>query len=228
MTVLSHRRLDRLLKVARALHVDTSEDARGRCLSLSLELAWMASRQGTAVNLVTWRVNDDDHFFDHWAVVIGKSKVIDLTRVQVDGRKELIHDLTNYPANFVCPRFYPAALLLPEYDKSRGNNTYRLPPRFVWKMRKSILGQELGHALHRRRFLHGVQAVLEFGRFCLVHSLDHWLGRVQARRDKLSEEPYVSKLMDGKKSKNLLQAGFSIEMLHTSVAEFPVFLLSHF
>jgi hypothetical protein len=64
-------------------------------------------------------VRGDPDFLEHWAVVLCKDQVVDLTRLQVDGRGGVVFALHDYPSNFVRRRVYPAHLFSPAYEAQR-------------------------------------------------------------------------------------------------------------
>lgn len=101
-----------LVLLALPLHITHHRAAIGRCLSASLDFALLArDRLKIEVELICWRVVDDSRFGEHLAVWLGGGSVLDLTRVQVDGSRQLVGAADAYPANFTQPRRYPAAPL---------------------------------------------------------------------------------------------------------------------
>ncbi len=110
----------RLMRAAAALRARNLADASGSCLAISLDFCRVACRQGVSADLVVWSVAGDKHYRDHWAVLLGQGLVIDLTRLQVDGSREMLHALDSYPSHYKRPRSYPAALLLPSCEAPSG------------------------------------------------------------------------------------------------------------
>lgn len=142
---------------------------------------------GIEVNLVVWSVANDASYADHWAVAMSDTKVIDLTRVQVDGRTAIKHNIQDYPKNFVKPRIYPASLLLPAYTQSRTTADGRIGARFMWRARWLLFVHDLRRACHRVHPVNAIQAVLRLVRFFLIHPLQRFRCLLEARREELKE-----------------------------------------
>jgi hypothetical protein len=106
----------RLLRIAQALRARTPAQAKGFCYASTMEFSLAARQEGLHADVVVWSVRDDAEFLEHWAVLLGKDQVVDLTRQQVDGRHGVSFHVDDYPANFVRRRIYPAALFLPGYE----------------------------------------------------------------------------------------------------------------
>jgi hypothetical protein len=106
----------RLLRMAQALRARTPAQARGFCYASTMEFSLAARQEGLHADVVVWSVRGDPDFLEHWAVLLGKDQVIDLTRQQVDGRHGVSFHIDDYPANFVRRRAYPAHLFLPGYQ----------------------------------------------------------------------------------------------------------------
>ena len=132
-----------VIRLAKALRAGHPQEASGRCLFLSLEMAKAALARGMDLDLVVWSVVGDPQFLDHWAVAISDTKVIDLTRVQVDGKTGLLYDIGAYPGNFVRRRHYPASLLTPALAANRPSPDGQCGARFLctvrWRMFKHDL-----------------------------------------------------------------------------------------
>ncbi len=106
----------RLLRIAQALRARTAAQAKGFCFASTMEFSLAARQEGLHADVVVWSVRDDPDFLEHWAVLFGKDQVVDLTRLQVDGRHGVSFHVDDYPANFVRRRVYPAQLFLPGYE----------------------------------------------------------------------------------------------------------------
>jgi hypothetical protein len=106
----------RLLRIAQALRARTPAQAKGFCYASTMEFSLAARQEGLHADVVVWSVRDDPDFLEHWAVLLGKDQVVDLTRQQVDGRNGVSFHVDDYPANFVRRRVYPAQLFLPGYE----------------------------------------------------------------------------------------------------------------
>ena len=164
------------------MRADTAEDAFGRCLSLSLELGVVALQERPDVQLVVWHVTNDCNFLDHWALLVGEREVIDVTRVQVDGRTDLLHDIADYPVNFRTPSRYPAAPLVAQYIKCESHQGDRFSPGFIWKFRGLIFRHDVGQALRGMHLRQAARAVGAFCKFAWVYSLGRLLEHMQTRQ----------------------------------------------
>ena len=187
------RRRTALLQAATALRAHTVDEAFGRCLELSLNLAQAAHASGIEVELVLWSVTGDPHFLDHWAVRVDGQHVIDPTRVQVDGRIALLHAAADYPPNYVRMRRYPARLLLPLYASHPSGQDGKLSQSFLWSLRWRLFRYDLGrgpalHSVHRL-----THALLSTAKFCFYDSARRLRGRLESRHNAL----VASRAMNG-------------------------------
>jgi hypothetical protein len=178
-------RWGRLIRVARELRADSARDTFGRCLALSIELACAAREQKIAVNLVVWSVARDKHFFDHWAVAVDDTMVIDLTRVQIDGRTGLTYEIDDYPPNFMRPRLYPADLIVDDYLRCRSAGIDRLAPAFLWRLRWRMLKHDVANAMMFRSVVRVAHSAVSLAKFCAVGWMAALLRTFEARRDLL-------------------------------------------
>jgi hypothetical protein len=176
------------MRAAAALRARSLGDATGRCLALSLDFCRVARRQGVAAELVVWSVVRDRHFRDHWAVLVGSGLVIDLTRVQVDGSREIVHGLDSYPSNYLRPRSYPAALLLPPCEVPEGAAPGPLPLAVHRTLRRLMVQHDLSRARSLGdlwRVGHSVMSWAKSALVCGVLGLEQWLeqrhGELHAR-----------------------------------------------
>lgn len=141
----------RILALARSLHATQVADAEGRCLALSLELAANARDQlGLDLQLVKWRVQGDPKYLDHWAVMLSDSEVLDLTRVQVDGRTSLLAPLDGYPMNYVERRHYRASVVLGGTPRPPAASHGRIHPRLLWSCAHRMMKHDLRKAWQDR------------------------------------------------------------------------------
>ena len=155
-----------LVRLARRLQITERHIAAGLCLSISMELALAVCDQcGGDVRLVRWRVVDDPQFVDHWAVEFDADRVLDLTRVQVDGSKGLICPVAGYPANYVGRAAYPVSLFADAYLAQGGSRRRRLSDKFLWTCGAGRLGFDLSRAYHAFDTRAGMSALVEFARF---------------------------------------------------------------
>jgi hypothetical protein len=186
-----------LTALAKRLCITSRDEAAGRCLSASLDLAVQArERHGLEVTLVKWRVLGDPHFVDHWAVLHDADTVLDLTRVQVDGRRQLVCALNSYPANFVNQRLYPASVVLADYVASNPTKGSRLSNGFLWACGTALFRFDVTQAWHQRNFSLARAALHEAGTFvkCFATSgLTRWLeNRSRQLIENLQAQPNVS------------------------------------
>jgi hypothetical protein len=186
-----------LIALAHGMRLRTADEAAGRCLAVSLDLTLAAHEQlGLATRVVKWRVTDDPHFVDHWAVMLDDDRVIDLTRVQVDGNARLVSRLADYPANYCDPRVYPAALLMHDYAKYGSTGEGRLSNRFMWTCGIRLLSHDLLDAARIGDVGSALSSLRESARFmgrfivgCATRALD-----ARARRlvDRLTSVPDIN------------------------------------
>ncbi len=173
-----------MLQAATALRAQTVEQAFGRCLELSLNLARAAAASGIEVELVLWSVTGDPHFLDHWAVRLDGHHVIDPTRVQVDGRTALLHAACDYPPNYVRMRRYPASLLLPLYANRPTGGNGKLSQSFLWALRWRLFRYDIGRGPAFHSFQRVTHALLSTLKFCL-YDLARRRNRLESRRNAL-------------------------------------------
>ena len=184
MTLLSARQ-QALLQLARKFHLSEHRDAVGRCYAAALALAQAASEQGMAVDLVRWQVKGDRDFCDHWVVGCGDGMVIDLTRVQVDGKTGLLHSISSYPENYRDMRRYGASLLLPLFEQLRVGEQDRMPFTFMWRSGMALVRHDVKTAYHARqwrRFCRGIDEAAIFAlRIALGALQQQWIVQPQNR-----------------------------------------------
>lgn len=134
----------RLVSLARAFQIREAAEAAGRCLGATLDVALEAqARLGLDVNLIRWRVVADPHYMDHWAILLDDGRVLDPTRVQVDGKRLLVGPAQDYPPHFVDARVYPASMLAGRYRKAHRCPDGRLGSGFMWSCAVSLLAHDL-------------------------------------------------------------------------------------
>lgn len=186
----------RLISLAERLQLRTPEEAAGHCLSVSLDFA-LAAKQfyGLDSQLIKWSVVGDRHYVDHWAVMLDDQRVLDMTHVQVDGRKTLVARVSSYPANFRDPRVYPAELLTGAYLESQEHGTGRFTSRFLWTCGVRLFRHD-AKAAFEARDLGGLGVALRQGRqflgLFLMGCLKRWLeGRARHLMSRLHSQPAV-------------------------------------
>ncbi len=141
----------RLCALAAHFEIRRAEDAAGRSLTASLEFALAARRQlGIDVQLVKWNVRDARGDIDHWAVQLDHSRVLDLTRVGVDGSARLVCGIDDYPHGYQFRRPYPARPILEAYERHAVFGEVRMSTRFVLTCAAVLLGLDLRAARRGR------------------------------------------------------------------------------
>lgn len=171
-----------LIRKARRLRITKLADARGRCFALSLEVAALASRLGLDLQLIVWRVVGDPDFVEHWAVALDGSRVIDPTRVQVDGLTDLVCPIRSYPKNYVRPRVYPSALLLRGCDVSRSDTDGRFFAEFLWAARWRLFGYDVRRHFRLKRLQGSAEVVTSMLRFCATAPIAKIQSRLETRK----------------------------------------------
>lgn len=172
---------NRFLRKAREMRMVDVALASGRCLALTLALCDFAKRAGIRTELVVWHVKGDPDFCDHWALGIGDSCVIDLTRVQVDGQHDLVWNLSDYPSHFLNPRCYPDDLIQGDECGSGTldaleSTELRLNALFCTSLRRSMLRHDLSASLAQLSVMGLLGAWYRFG----IFNITFWLQRLQA------------------------------------------------
>ncbi len=133
-------------------HLTTPQEAFGRCFAAALGIADSAYHHGIKVELVRWQVVGDRDFCDHWALVCGEGTVIDPTRVQVDGKTDLVQPMASYPRHYRNPRRYPAELLLPMFAQLAVEEEQRIPLRFMWGSGIALVRHDMRRAWQARQW----------------------------------------------------------------------------
>lgn len=158
----------------------TLRQAEGACLARTMYLVeTLPDSLRSQVQLVTWTVCGDPNYRDHWALVWQGAKVLDLTRLQVDGRLGVCFDLDDYPPNFQDRRLYPLSVV-PLLNLSQ-IHTRRLPMRFVLDLRFRMLQVDLGHYRALGQWAPWTRRVLEEVRYSGVQVLYRARRRLWAR-----------------------------------------------
>lgn len=172
----------KLIALAQSFEISRADEAAGRCLSVSLDFALaVRERFGKEVDLVKWRVVGDPSFVDHWAVRLDDDTVIDLSHVQVDGRRRLVGPVTDYPVSYQAPRDYPSAMLLDAYAATLTTREVRLTNQFLWTCGTRLLAHDLARAWGGRDAVLALSVLRELQTFlaCFTYG---WLARALERR----------------------------------------------
>lgn len=166
-----------LLRVAKRLRAKSVKDAQGRCLHAAVRLAIEANSRGLrTASLLVWDLKGDADYRDHWAFGFESSTVIDVTRMQVDGRKGLVFHVGDYPASYGCPRSYPIhvlADLLHEYADADGDAN-RLSWFWMQRLRWIMCRYDAMHGVLCLQPIHALMAVRAYMAFTLQFALQRW------------------------------------------------------
>jgi hypothetical protein len=183
----SHASIMRGLLVEAANHIAirNMEDAMGKCFLSSVEFA-IAFSKYAELRLIRWEVKDDVHYCEHWAVGISDSEVIDLTRVQVDGNTEVLHQISSYPANYTQMKQYPVSVVLQPGRASKDQPDTMRPKWAPIKMRWTMLRYDLASTplrLKRQVLGKGIIELTRFTCWLLANALLHRLEMRQKMLD---------------------------------------------
>jgi hypothetical protein len=96
---------------ANRVAIRSADDAKGKCFQTSARFA-IAFSEFVDLRLIRWEVKGDADYCEHWCIGLSDTEVLDLTRVQVDGTKDVLHHIDDYPDNYRQMRQYPASTIL--------------------------------------------------------------------------------------------------------------------
>lgn len=178
-----------LLRLAARHRLRSVVHARGRCFSVSLDLALDAHKRGLAVTLLRWRVVAQDDFVDHWAVRFDDAQALDLSSVQFDPAGRLLQPLGLYPEQFIDLREYPASLFLPTYARVALHRRGRLPITFLSAVCTAMWRHDLRAALHRWALPDAVGVSVRYAARRLVLGIERWRRKLERRQRRLRGEP---------------------------------------
>lgn len=155
--------VDELERCATMGHYKSATESRGLCFQATLALGHAARQLGLQgqVAFVRWSVRRDVNFLEHWALLLGDGRVLDMTAVQVDGNPDPLRRLAGYPANYVRPRQYPAAIVLAVMDRHVQGVGRSFSRRLLWVLHRQLFRHDAGHALRARSPLALTDAVAE-------------------------------------------------------------------
>ena len=158
--------LDELERYAIAEHCRSVPESSGLCFHAALTLGQEARRLGLEeqVAFVRWRVLQDVNFLEHWALVLEGGTVLDMTAVQVDGNPHPLRRLESYPANYLRPRRYPAAVVLAAMERPVLDEDRNFSRRLLWTLHKRLFRHDAAMAVRSRSALALLDAVDEVAR----------------------------------------------------------------
>ena len=156
-------RLDELERYAIAKHARSVPESSGLCFHAALTLGQQARRLGLEekVAFVRWRVHDDVNFLEHWALVLDRETVLDMTAVQVDGNPHPLRRFESYPANYLRPRQYPAAIVLSVMKRPLLDAERHFSRRLLWNLHRRLFRHDAAEALRRHSLPALVDAIDE-------------------------------------------------------------------
>lgn len=184
-----------LMRLAARHRLRSAVHARGRCFSVSLDLAQDAHKRGLAVTLLRWRVMGQDDFVDHWAVRFDAERALDLSSVQFDPAGRLLQPISLYPAEFLDCREYPASLFLPTYARVALHRRGRLPLTFLSTVCTAMWRHDLGSALRRGALLDAAVVSVRYAARRLVLGIERWRRKLERRERRLRGEPPTGQTM---------------------------------
>ena len=124
----------KLLRLAATKAIRSPNQAHGQCLMMSLELAH-AARDIKGLSLLRWRVKKDPDFHEHWALRLSGEDAIDPTRIQVDGKRDVVKSIASYPATYFLVGEYPLEIFLTNSDAQLGLR-HKNPVSMRWSMHR--------------------------------------------------------------------------------------------
>jgi hypothetical protein len=180
-------RLEELERYAIAERGRSFPEARGLCFQAALTLGQVARGMGLEeqVAFVRWRVRQDVNFLEHWALVLDCGTVLDMTAVQVDGNPYPLRRVDGYPANYVRPRQYPAAIVLSVMERPELEADRHFSRRMLWRLHVRLFRHDAAQALRGRSLRALVDAVDEVLRRGTTLSLGYLLERAIGRMSRI-------------------------------------------
>jgi hypothetical protein len=180
-------RVDELERYAIVRHHKSAPESRGLCLQATLTLGREAHRLGLEgqVTFVRWCVRRDADFLEHWALMLGNGRVLDMTAVQVDGNPQPLRWLASYPANYVRPRQYPAAIVLAVMDRHVLEPDRHFSRRLLWGLHRRLFRHDAGKAFRGYSPLALIDAVAELVRRGVTLCTGYLLERTIARMSRI-------------------------------------------
>lgn len=116
-------------------------------------------------------LRDDTFYVDHWAVRLDSHHVIDPTRVQVDGKRQLVSLVDHYPDNYADRRSYPATLHLVGAAAALETTDRRLPSFFRWGCGIRCFRHDAGKAIRSHAWRSTATSVVELARFVVSFTI---------------------------------------------------------
>lgn len=190
------RPLRALVGFARRHSLRSVREARGRCLHATLVLGQEARRLKLLdrVRFVRWKVRNDPHYLEHWAMLTDDDEVLDLTDVQVDGTRRVQRQLGDYPTDFGAPSIYPPEPLLDIYAEVCGQaQGERFSRTQLWKLQRQVLALDARAGLERASPRALLRVAAGLAALALRLTRDLWLERLRERAGRLG---YSTRLAD--------------------------------
>ena len=174
-----------LLRAADRFAVRSVEKAGGTCLSSSIEFIH-SLEEPTKLHLVRWKVRGDSDFCEHWAVGISKHEVIDITRVQVDGKTHVLHTIDSYPSNYSQLKRYPVSVVLQQANQSSSQHSRGTVAHYAQiKFRFNLFRSELANESVYKKLKIMIQGLFSGFRYTWWLLISRLMSRIKARRDLL-------------------------------------------
>ena len=179
--------LEELERYAITEHCRSAPESSGLCFHATLTLGQVARRMGLEekVAFVRWRVQRDVNFLEHWAVVLDSGTVLDMTAIQVDGNPNPLRRVESYPANYVRPRQYPAAIVLSAMERPVLEAERHFSRRMLWSLHVRLFRHDAARALRSRSIRALADAVDELARRGATLSVGYLLERAIGRMSRI-------------------------------------------
>ena len=173
----------RLVQAADRVAIRPAEEAAGKCFLSTMEFIFTyAVANSIELQVAKWKVFDDLDFCEHWAIVISKEEVIDLTRAQVDGNTNVLHRIDSYPYNYCQMKLYPASIVMRECQFA-GGSLNAMSAMVSIKTRWAMFRFDLANAPHYRKpaaLAKGIPDILKFVWWVFSSGL---VRRLESRQD---------------------------------------------
>ena len=163
------------------------------CFHAALQLGARARELGLEdrVRFLHWRVRNDAHFREHWALSFRGAHVLDVTAVQVDGNSNPLRKRDSYPTHFGTPRDYPLDLILRHAANTpQASASQRVPVALIWRVQRSMIAYDFHRASSHwsaRPLLVAAGRLMETLLVLFIHGLSDWArSRLTTLKSRLS------------------------------------------